>query len=220
MLQNGIAKSVLTRLPLYLEYLLDLKEIEEYSGYVSATKIAQDLELGEVQVRKDLSFVCGNGKPKLGYDLIVLIEKIKNYLGCNQRKNAILVGVGKLGSALLGYKGFERYGIYMIAGFDLKDINESRSIPIVKFTKENLFKMFNQNHVDIGIICVPKKAAQEVCNLLVQMGIKAIWNFAPVRLKVPKNVLVQNENLAYSLSVMSSIINNKNKEERKYGKVN
>lgn len=136
MLQNGIAKSVLIRLPLYLEYLLDLQETEGYSGYISATKIAMDLELGEVQVRKDLSFVCGNGKPKLGYDLLVLIEKIKDYLGCRQRKNAIIIGVGKLGSALFGYRGFERYGIHIIAGFDLEDKKEDNEILIKEFTKK------------------------------------------------------------------------------------
>ena len=211
MLQNGIAKSVLTRLPLYLEYLIDLKETEGYSGYISATKIAMDLELGEVQVRKDLSFACGNGKPKLGYDLMALIEKIKDYLGCRQRKNAITIGVGKLGSALLGYRGFERYGIHIIAGFDLKDKIEENESLVKEFTEKNVLEVFENNLIDIGIICVPKKFAQEVCDILVKMKIKAIWNFAPTRLKVPKNVLVQNENLAYSLSVVSSIINNKNK---------
>ena len=211
MLQNGIAKSVLTRLPLYLEYLIDLKETEGYSGYISATKIAMDLELGEVQVRKDLSFACGNGKPKLGYDLVALIEKIKDYLGCRQRKNAIIIGVGKLGRALLGYRGFERYGIHIIAGFDLKDKIEENESLVKEFTEKNVLEVFENNLIDIGIICVPKKFAQEVCDILVKMKIKAIWNFAPTRLKVPKNVLVQNENLAYSLSVVSSIINNKNK---------
>lgn len=211
MLQNGIAKSVLTRLPLYLEYLIDLKETEGYSGYISATKIAMDLELGEVQVRKDLSFACGNGKPKLGYDLVALIEKIKDYLGCRQRKNAIIIGVGKLGSALLGYRGFERYGIHIIVGFDLKDKIEENESLVKEFTEKNVLEVFENNLIDIGIICVPKKFAQEVCDILVKMKIKAIWNFAPTRLKVPKNVLVQNENLAYSLSVVSSIINNKNK---------
>ena len=211
MLQNGIAKSVLTRLPLYLEYLIDLKETEGYSGNISATKIAMDLELGEVQVRKDLSFACGNGKPKLGYDLVALIEKIKDYLGCRQRKNAIIIGVGKLGSALLGYRGFERYGIHIIAGFDLKDKMEENESLVKEFTEKNVLEVFENNLIDIGIICVPKKFAQEVCDILVKMKIKAIWNFAPTRLKVPKNVLVQNENLAYSLSVVSSIINNKNK---------
>lgn len=211
MLQNGITKSVLTRLPLYLEYLIDLKETEGYSGYISATKIAMDLELGEVQVRKDLSFACGNGKPKLGYDLVALIEKIKDYLGCRQRKNAIIIGVGKLGSALLGYRGFERYGIHIIAGFDLKDKIEENESLVKEFTEKNVLEVFENNLIDIGIICVPKKFAQEVCDILVKMKIKAIWNFAPTRLKVPKNVLVQNENLAYSLSVVSSIINNKNK---------
>lgn len=208
MLQNGIAKSVLNRLPLYLEYLIDLKEIEGYTGYVSATKIATDLELGEVQVRKDLAFVCKSGKPKLGYNLDALTERIKEYLGCNEPKKAIIVGLGKLGSALFGYEGFEKYGIYIVEGFDLEN-KEYEHIPIKKFNKENLKEFLKNESIDIGIICVPKNVAQEVCDILVEMNISAIWNFAPIRLKVPKNVLVQNENLAYSLSVISSIITNK-----------
>ena len=93
----------------------------------------------------------------------------------------------------------------------MEDKKEDNEILIKEFTKKNLLEVFENNSIDIGIICVPKKFAQDVCDILVKMKIKAIWNFAPIRLKVPKNVLVQNENLAYSLSVVSSIINNKNK---------
>lgn len=210
MLQNVTIKSVVKRLPVYLEYLYDLMLKDSSIKYVSSKKISDDLFLGEVQVRKDLSLISGKGKPKIGYDIENLVNTIESYLGCNRKKKAILVGAGKLGSALLNFEEFTRYGIEIIAGFDLKDSNYEDKIPVIEFKSENIENMFKNNIIDIGIICVPKNVAQEVCDILVANGVKVIWNFAPMVLKVPKNILVQNENLAYSLSVVSSVIKENN----------
>ena len=210
MLQNVTIKSVVKRLPMYLDYLLDTKEQDSNIKYISSKKISDDLSLGEVQVRKDLSLISGKGKPKIGYDIESLTNTIGMYLGCNQKKNAILIGAGKLGKALLNFEEFNRYGIEIVTGFDLKEFEKTDTIPIRKFNEENLQQIFNENKIEIGIICVPKQEAQQVCDILISKGIKAIWNFAPTVLKVPKDVLVQNENLAYSLSIVSSIINQNN----------
>lgn len=205
LLQNVVAKTVLYRIPIYLEYLMDVYEHEPSLSYISSKKISTELELGEVQVRKDLSIVCGKGKPKIGYNLLELITHLQNYLGCNQTKYAIVIGVGKLGSALYRYEGFKKYGIEIVAGYD--KVVDERIPDIQIFSKENLVKVFQKYKIEIGIICVPKEEAQAVTDILVLFGIKAIWNFAPTRLKVPKSIFVQNENLAYSLSIISSIIN-------------
>lgn len=210
MLQNVTIKSVVKRLPMYLDYLLDTKEQDSNIKYISSKKISDDLALGEVQVRKDLSLISGKGKPKIGYDIESLTNTIGMYLGCNQKKKAILIGAGKLGKALLNFEEFTRYGIEIVTGLDLKEFEQGSTIPILKFNEENLQRIFCENKIDIGIICVPKQEAQHVCDILVNNGIKAIWNFAPMVLKVPKDVLVQNENLAYSLSIVSSIINQNN----------
>ena len=205
LLQNAVAKTVLYRIPMYLEYLMDIHENEPTISHISSKKISTDLELGEVQVRKDLSMVCDKGKPKIGYNLLELITHLQNYLGCNHTKYAIVIGVGKLGSAIYHYEGFKKYGIEIVAGYDKKD---NECIPDIQiFSKENVMKIFQTHKIEIGIICVPKEEAQEVADILVALGVKAIWNFAPVRLKVPKSIFVQNENLAYSLSIISSIIN-------------
>ena len=117
---NGysIPKATLGRLPQYLEYLRSLPEIRRT---ISATAIAKALSLGDVQVRKDLAAVCDAGKPKIGYETDKLINDIENHLGYERLTNAVLVGAGKLGRALLDYDGFEDFGVRIIAGFDCNE---------------------------------------------------------------------------------------------------
>ena len=202
---NGysIPKATLGRLPQYLEYLRSLPEIRRT---ISATAIAKALSLGDVQVRKDLASVCGAGKPKIGYEIDKLITDIESHLGYERLTNAVLVGAGKLGRALLDYDGFEAFGVKIVAGFDC---NET---VLTKGTKDILpirdIEVYCREHdVKLGIITVGVGSAQEVCNKLVQSGIKAIWNFAPVTLKVPNGVLLKQENLALSLAYLNNQIN-------------
>ena len=111
-----------------------------------------------------------------------------------------MVGAGKLGQALLGYSGFEAYGLNILAAFDAKPA-KSQDKPILPM--EEMEHYCHENNVHMGIITVPADYAQEVCDRMIQCGIKAIWNFAPVHLDVPANTLVQNENMATSLAVLS-----------------
>ena len=113
----SVSKATLGRLPLYLHYLKEILKNDD--EYVSATTIAKSLQLGEVQVRKDLSSVSGAGRPKIGYEVSNLIRSIEQVLGCNNQAHAIIVGAGKLGKALLNFEGFEEYGIKISAAFDL-----------------------------------------------------------------------------------------------------
>ena len=201
---NGysIPKATLGRLPQYLEYLRNLPEIRRT---ISATAIAKALSLGDVQVRKDLAVVSGAGKPKIGYETDKLITDIESHLGCERLTNAVLVGAGKLGRALLDYDGFEDFGVKIIAGFDC---NET---VLTKGTKDILpirdIEVYCREHdVKLGIITVGQGSAQDVCDKLVESGIKAIWNFAPVTLKVPNGVLLKQENLALSLAYLKGQI--------------
>ncbi len=199
--RKEISKSVLKRLPGYLAYL---KEIPEgTSPYISATALANALGMGEVQVRKDLAMVSDGGRPKIGYLRESLIEDISQFLGYDNTTDAILVGAGKLGQALLGYSGFGAYGLNIQAAFDV--ISTARVTPEGKsvYPMENLESFCKTNKVLMGIITVPAEFAQSVCNQLIACGIKAIWNFAPTHLDVPGNILVQNENMATSLAVLS-----------------
>ena len=201
---NGysIPKATLGRLPQYLEYLRNLPEIRRT---ISATAIAKALSLGDVQVRKDLAVVSGAGKPKIGYETDKLITDIESHLGCERLTNAVLVGAGKLGRALLDYDGFEDFGVKIVAGFDC---NET---VLTKGTKDILpirdIEVYCREHdVKLGIITVGQGSAQDVCDKLVESGIKAIWNFAPVTLKVPNGVLLKQENLALSLAYLNNQI--------------
>ena len=196
-----VTKPTLGRLPLYLDYLrllpCDVK-------YISSTTIARALKLGGVQVRKDLNALCGTGKPKIGYLRTELIKSLEGYTRQNENSVAIIVGAGKLGKAFLDYRGFEKYGLTISAAFE----KERSLIGKIENGKEiididELPAYCKNNQVSVGIIAVPYFAAQEVCNTLIENGVKAIWNFAPVKLEVPDGILVQQEDMALSLAYLN-----------------
>jgi redox-sensing transcriptional repressor len=132
-----------------------------------------------------------------------LIEDISQFLGYDNTTDAILVGAGKLGQALLGYGGFEAYGLNIQAAFDEKPFAEKTAEGRPVFPMDKMESFCRANKVLMGIITVPAQCAQQVCDVMIRCGIKAIWNFAPVHLDVPANILVQNENMATSLAVLS-----------------
>ena len=207
-----ISKSVLKRLPGYLAYLKNMPE--NAPPHISATALANALGMGEVQVRKDLAMVSDGGRPKIGYLRESLIEDIEQFLGYDNVTAAVLIGAGKLGQALMGYSGFEDYGLNILAAFDARpkmDMTEDGT-PVYNVSK--LSQFCKANKVLMGIITVPAEHAQSVADQLIAGGIKAIWNFAPVHLDVPAGILVQNENMATSLAVLSVHLQAQIKEEK------
>lgn len=204
--KTSVSKATLGRLPEYLRVLRELPE-NEFPN-ISATTISKKLSLGEVQVRKDLAAVSGAGKPKLGYVTAELIEKLEEALGYNQLTEAVLVGAGKLGRALLQYDEFQQYGVKISAAFDSNDqvLNLNGKVEILPM---NQFEDFCKSHqIKLGIITVGEGSAQDVCDQMVRSGIEAIWNFAPCKLNVPEGVLLQNENLALSLAHLNNQLKN------------
>ena len=196
----NISKHTLQRLPMYLSYIQGLPE--DAPKNISATTIAEALQLNDVQVRKDLASVSSSGKPKVGYNVKDLIAELEAFLGYNDIDNAVIVGAGSLGKALLNYSGFKAYGLNIIAAFDLcEEPTEFQGKTV--FPIAQLGSFCRKVNVHIGIITVPASSAQEICDLLVESGIRAIWNFAPVHLVVPDGILVQNENMASSLALLS-----------------
>lgn len=188
-----LSKATIGRLPSYLEYL---KSLPPQTEYISATSVARGLGLGEVQVRKDLSSVCGGGKPRVGYNVGELSDALREALGENSACEAVIVGAGKLGSALLGFSGFTDYGITICRAFD----NDAAKLSAEVLPLDSLPSYCTLHQVEIGIITTPPTAAQQVADLLVRSGVRAIWCFSAVRLRVPKNVTVQYESLASSLA--------------------
>ena len=201
---NGysIPKATLGRLPQYLTYLRSLPEMRRT---ISATAIAKALALGDVQVRKDLAAVSGAGKPKIGYETDQLITDIESHLGCERLTNAVLVGAGKLGRALLDYDGFEDFGVKIIAGFDCNETTLKKGAKEILPIRD-ISAYCRKHDVKIGIITVGGGSAQDVCDKLVESGVEAIWNFAPVALKVPNGILLKQENLALSLAYLNNQI--------------
>lgn len=197
-----ITVRMLQRLPLYLSYLKTLSR--DSTVHISATAIADALGLNHVQVRKDLAAISEGGKPKIGYEAGPLIRRLEKVLGYDDRIDAVLAGVGSLGHALMAYQGFSEYGLNIAAGFDVDEkvigteIN-GKMIYCVKM----LNVLCRSNDIGIGILTVPSKEAQSVCDALVACGITSIWNFAPIHLKVPAGVIVQNESMAASLAILS-----------------
>lgn len=208
-----ISKSVLKRLPGYLAYLKNMPE--NAPAHISATALAGALGMGEVQVRKDLAMVSDGGRPKIGYQRECLIEDIEQFLGYDNTTDAVLIGAGKLGQALMAYSGFEEYGLNILAAFDVSPTasQTDEGKPVYHISK---LEQFCRSHkVLMGIITVPADHAQEVADRLIAVGIKAIWNFAPTHLDVPGHILVQNENMATSLAVLSVHLQAQIKEEKK-----
>lgn len=207
-----ISKAVLKRLPGYLAYLKSLPE--DPAAYISATALANALGMGEVQVRKDLAMVSDGGRPKIGYQRLGLIDDIEQFLGYDNTNDAVLIGAGKLGRALLGYSGFEAYGLNILAAFDASVTQEETESGKPVLPMEKLEGFCKSNKVRMGIITVPAQHAQQVCEQLINSGIKAIWNFAPTHLDVPGSILVQNEDMATSLAVLSMHLQAQMKEKK------
>jgi redox-sensing transcriptional repressor len=198
-----LTTQMIKRMPLYLSFLKSLPK--ERAANISATTIAHELRLNDVQVRKDLAQVSGGGRPKVGYVLQELIRDLEHCLGYDNVQSAVLIGAGSFGQALLAYEGFLDYGMDIIAAFDeeehLRNIDnyKNKILPLCK-----LPGVCSRMKIKIGIITVDAQMAQKTCDMLVDCGIKAIWNFTSVHLQVSEQVLVKNENLASSLAILSN----------------
>jgi len=197
-----ISIETIKRLPLYLRILKSKKD--ENIANISSTTIANELKLNSIQVRKDLAAISKvYGKPGIGFEVNKLIEDINDFLDLNNTKDVIIVGAGRLGQALLNYNQFENeISIKMAFDKDKTKCNDKNIFHISKM--QNLIKKMN---IHIGIITVPKEEAQKVCDLMIENGITAIWNFAPINLKVPPHIVLKNEDLSASLSVLIKQIN-------------
>ena len=193
-----ISKKLLKRLPGYLAHLKSLPE----NSNVSATSMAKALGLGDVQVRKDLAKVSEAGRRRTGRGREQLIRDIERYLDFAAKTGTVVIGAGKLGRALLDYSGFEESGLNVMAGFDLDPCADQTESGKPIYPMSRLESFCRHYDVYIGIIAVPAESAQSVCDNLVDCGITAIWNFAPIHLKVPGHVIVQSENLAVSLATL------------------
>ncbi len=206
-----IPVQTLRRIPHYHQILSELEQKGEQ--YVSSRYLAHFFQVDDTQVRKDVSVIGYKGKPKSGYSVSGLKAAIAEFLGINTENTAILIGAGKLGSALVEYPGLAEYGLKLVAIFDNDPQKIGRvigSFPIQPL--ESLAEVLKSFELGIAILTVPKQAAQEVCDRVVALGIKAVWNFAPTQLNAPDDVIIRNENMAVGLAMLSHYLR---KEKRR-----
>ena len=205
-----LPEPTLRRLPWYLAYVKLLKEKGE--EYVSSTQIAKEIGVDASQIAKDLSFLNLSGKTRVGYEVGSLVVTLEDFLGFTDAHKAFIFGTGSLGAALLQDSGLAQYGMNVVAGFDVKKelagtrINGIPVYPVSEFARKQ-----KEMDVHIGILTVPVERAQEATETMIAGGIKAIWNFTPFRIRVPKHIVVQNTSIYAHLAVMFNRLNNRKK---------
>lgn len=196
-----VPEPTLRRLPWYLAYvsMLEARNVE----HISSTAIAKEINVDAAQIAKDLSVLDIKGKTRIGYEVKVLEKALKDFLGFDREHRAVIVGVGSLGSALMADKGLERYGLNIMAGFDIDTSiigNTIKGKPIYHI--DQLKEKRRQYDASIGIVAVPVENAQQVANLLVEAGVSAIWNYTPFRIRTDSGVVIQNTSIYAHLAVM------------------
>jgi redox-sensing transcriptional repressor len=199
--QKITAAPSIRRLPSYLHIIRQLQR--EGDKYISGTVIARELNLEPIQVRKDLAITGIIGKPKRGYPLEALINAIERFLRWDSAQDAVLVGAGNLGTALLGYREFQFHGLNIMAAFDENPEKIGAVIHGVKVLPADTMEIQVRNlNIKTAILTVPFPVAQEMADILIRAGVEGIWNFTNVKLKVPENVAVQNEDLSSGYAML------------------
>ncbi len=203
-----LPEPTLSRLPWYLAYvsLLKMRRV----AYVSSTAIARGIHLDASMVAKDLSFVNVRGKTRIGYEVMELERELRNFLGFDREHNAVIAGVGSLGAALIADSGLQRYGLDIVAGFDVEQTiigTIISGVPVFDITQAS--EVCADMHADIGVIAVPVEQAQAVAETLIEAGVSALWNFTPCRLLAPDDIVIQNTSIYAHLAVMYNRMNAK-----------
>lgn len=206
--QKKISTQTIRRLPQYLRILYGLHAYGR--ELVSSTTIAQQTCLLPIVVKKDLQAVGAPSKLRAGFKVAGSIAVIEQFLGWNNLNKAFLVGVGHLGAALLGFDGFKNHGLEIVCAFDIapdKVGHTVHGVPV--YHTAQLASRIEQEALKIAVLTVPAAVAQGITDTLLAAGIKAIWNFAPVQLSVPKGVVVQQEDISSGLAQLCAKLKRK-----------
>ena len=201
-----VPEPTLRRLPWYLAFAK--LALQQGESFLSSTRIAKSIAVDASMVAKDLSFVKISGRTRVGYDVNELVTVLEHFLGFTDSHQAYLFGVGNLGGALMHDNGLQQFGMEIKAGFDVRHELTGTSINHIPIHHIDKFaELQQQTGIHIGILTVPVDKAQEVSDIMVKGGIKAIWNFTPYRIVVPENVIVQNTSIYAHLAVRYNRLN-------------
>ncbi|MDE6268110.1 MAG: redox-sensing transcriptional repressor Rex [Muribaculaceae bacterium] len=196
-----VPEPTLRRLPWYLSSVTLLQD--QGVDYVSSTRLSRELNVDASMIAKDLSYLNIKGKTRIGYDVAALRRSLEQFLGFMETHNAVIVGVGNLGAALMTDSGLANYGLDIVAGFDIRPEIVGSSIKgIPVFHVDDLAVQCKRLDAEIGIIAVPVRMAQDVAHLLADAGVKALWNFTPCRILPPEGLVIQNTSIYAHLAVM------------------
>ena len=196
-----LPEPTIRRLPWYLSYvrMLDNLHVE----YVSSTQISKELNVQSSQIAKDLSFLNIRGKTRIGYEVSSLVTELEDFLGFNRHHNAVVIGTGSLGTALMQDHGLENYGLNIVAGFDVRDEVIGQNIGGVPVYDINQLAEWRRDHdVSIAILTVPVERAQQTADLAIASGMTALWNFTPIRIKASDNVIIANTSIYAHLAII------------------
>jgi redox-sensing transcriptional repressor len=208
-----VSQSTVGRLSLYLRLLSELDQ--EGTQTMSSEELARRCGTTAAQVRKDLSFFGTFGKRGLGYGVPELITALRSILGLERRWAVALIGAGKIGAALLGYQDFRRQGFYITAVFDSAEEKVGqRWNDVVIQPDAEMEQVLQSEAIDIAIVAVPAEAAQPVVDRIIGAGVRAILNFAPVKLAVPPGIALKNVNMAVELEGLSYALANSSRAGR------
>jgi redox-sensing transcriptional repressor len=196
-----VPEHTIRRLSVYLRHLYIARENSQFN--VSAPSMGKELNFDPTQIVKDLSKTGIKGKPRAGYNTFELIQCIENYLNFDKSNSAFLVGAGHLGSSLTAYPQLESFGLKIVASFDVDPEKTGKLINNIKILHiDKLPGLAKRLKVEIGILTTPAEVAQQAANYMIESGIRAIWNFAPINLKVPDNIIVQNTSMYSNVAIM------------------
>lgn len=200
-----IPQTTIDRLPIYYRVLGEVEE--ENIKLISSIQLAERLKTSAVQIRKDLSYCGSFGTHGIGYDVEKLRQQIKKILGLQFRRNVAIVGAGNLGTALAHYEIFNQSNLTLAAFFD----NDRRVIGseingVKVYDVEKMSATVQRKRIDIAILAIPEDFAQRTADILIQSGVKGIWNFAPIKIFVPSGVALVNEDLTIGLSSLNYYI--------------
>ena len=208
-----LPEPTIRRLPWYLSFVrvLDLLHVE----YVSSTQISKELNVQSSQIAKDLSFLNIRGKTRIGYEVRSLLVELEEFLGFNRQHDAVVIGTGSLGAALMQDHGLAHYGLNIVAGFDVRSEVIGKhlgGLPVLDINE--LVPWQREHRVSIAILTVPVERAQETADLAIASGVRALWNFTPYRIKAPEDVVIANTSIYAHLAIIYNRMQNTNNENR------
>ena len=203
---NNVSMAVIKRLPKYYRYVNEL--IERDVSRISSYELSKLTGFTASQIRQDLNNFGGFGQQGYGYSVDVLREELRKILGLEEEYKSIIIGAGNLGQAIANYRNFEARGFKTMTLFEKNPKLIGLKIRDIEIRDIDEIEEFSKIHkIDIAIITTPREQAQEVADRVVACGIKAIWNFAPIDLKVEEDIIVENVDLNESLHTISFLIN-------------